>query len=82
MASATGYVAVLILPGPRFISSGMCGSRGYAEAYLAWLRHREELTGGRVLSATVQQRALSSQTTGVKRGPDNRRPGPANAIKS
>ena len=47
MASATGYVAVLILPGPRFISSAMCGSRRYAEAYLAWVRRHIAFHGMR-----------------------------------
>ena len=64
MSSATAYVAVLVLPGPRVISSAMCGTREYAEAYLAWLRRLEEGAGGRVLSASVQEKRVVPRLRG------------------
>ena len=56
-ARTTGYVAVLVLPGPRLIRSSTCATREHAEAYLAWLRRREEGSGARILRAQVEERS-------------------------
>lgn len=60
MIPTTAYVAVLVLAGPRFIHSRMCATREHAEAYLSWLRRREEGTGARILSASVEMRSLAA----------------------